>query len=232
MRSKSLIHCFCPKIWGTTAVDVAWTAPLLLASNSMPDYVSQGNNVGRRMVPIMFEKVVESPCYNLLDRIVAMELPDILCRALVEYNRLRDRVAGSSSGFWGEVPNAVTEWKRRVAAAISPLFDFLTMEDSQRGCRIRRVLGHVTPMKDLRDAYSYAANYCNAFGLSPKPFKEDDMVLLELGYSKSADRVNVCKSCRQVAKNSVGVKCCDRYDHKNREKQVVVINMLLERMDQ
>ena len=43
---------------GLTALNVDWTAPVIMGSNHMPDYVNTGDNVGRRIVTFRFDRVV------------------------------------------------------------------------------------------------------------------------------------------------------------------------------
>lgn len=51
--------------------NVTWTAPVVMASNHTPGYVNTGDNVGRRLVMIRFDRVVHEPPTDLLPRILA-----------------------------------------------------------------------------------------------------------------------------------------------------------------
>ena len=62
--------------------NVTWTAPVVMASNHTPGYVNTGDNVGRRLVMIRFDRVVHEPPTDLLPRILAEELPAVVARCV------------------------------------------------------------------------------------------------------------------------------------------------------
>lgn len=97
---------------GHAALQVTWPAALILAGNNFHDYIDTGNNVGRRMVNVRFDKAVgkENVQSDLLQRILNEELPNILCRCLTAYFALRKR-ASEMGGFWKAVPKVMLEWK-------------------------------------------------------------------------------------------------------------------------
>ena len=63
------------------AVMVQWQAPMLFASNGLPDFAGSS----RRLVPFAFDKQVSSEDPTLLRRILAAELPAIISKALDAY---------------------------------------------------------------------------------------------------------------------------------------------------
>ena len=91
---------------GQAALHVPWTAPLVLTSNHMPDYANTGGNLGRRLVTFKFERTVSAPQEDLLDRIMAEELPSVACRFLRAYHAQRQRAAAAGA-FWRAVPARV-----------------------------------------------------------------------------------------------------------------------------
>lgn len=97
---------------GHRALQVTWASALILAGNHQHDYVDTGNNVGRRMVNIRFDRDVkqEDVQPDLLQDILASELPNIMCRCLQAYSALRKR-ASEMGGFWKAVPPIMLEWK-------------------------------------------------------------------------------------------------------------------------
>ncbi len=64
---------------------VKWQAPMLFASNGLPDYAGSDGQMHRRLVPFAFDLVVESPDPTLLSRILATELPAIVSKAMDAY---------------------------------------------------------------------------------------------------------------------------------------------------
>jgi hypothetical protein len=206
---------------GTVATQVTWTAPVIMASNHTPDYVNCGNNVSRRIVSFRFERVVSLPDETLLQRILAEELPNVVCRVVSAYHALRARVEGTPGGFWRCVPPRILEWQSKLAAATNRLHDFLTMEDEDRGCRIIADPARITWLQDLRAAFQRRVS-CD---LVP-----DHAVLQQHGFSVSETMANVCLACKQLSKGG-SVMCCPQYSQGNRRRKHVVYGMVLEAMD-
>jgi hypothetical protein len=208
---------------GQVALNVDWTAPVIMASNHMPDYVNTGNNVGRRIVTFRFANVVRDPVEDLLDRIRDTELPNVVCRALTAY-RAAIEGAAAAGGFWKSVPPKVLEWRGELAAATNKLHEFLAMDDDERGCAIRRVEGRVTWVQDLEAAFT--ARY------GQEKFVLDAAVMAAFGYTSSGVKYeNVCMSCKQIARGGKE-RCCVAYDKAtNRRKKSVVYEMSLMALD-
>ncbi|PNH03860.1 hypothetical protein TSOC_010043 [Tetrabaena socialis] len=205
----------------TTALHVPWSAPVVMASNHMPDYLNTGNNVGRRLVTLCFNNVVATPQEDLQSAILAGELPAIIARCLASYANLRARVKAAGS-FWKAMPPEVLEWRGKLSAATNKLYEFLAMEDDERTSpstfktySISNVPGHVTWVSDLKHAFED----CMASKLDI-----DAATLVTFGYQASGGRENVCKSCKGIAK-ARGGRCCDAYDVKNRVKKEVIFDM-------
>jgi hypothetical protein len=201
---------------GQVALNVDWTAPVIMASNHMPDYVNTGNNVGRRIVTFRFANVVRDPVEDLLDRIRDTELPNVVCRALTAYRAAIERAA-AAGGFWKSVPPKVLEWRGELAAATNKLHEFLAMDDDERGCAIRRVEGRITWVADFKAAYESR--------MGEKPVM--DVVVFEaFGFPMSQKRANICKSCKQIAQGRGG-RCCADYSATNRRPVDVLYDMEL-----
>lgn len=206
---------------GTVAKQVTWSAPVIMASNHTPDYVNSGNNVSRRIVSFRFERVVSQPDEMLLQRILAEELPNVVCRVVSAYRALRARVEGTPGGFWRCVPPRILEWQSKLAAATNRLHDFLTMEDEDRGCCITADPARITWLQDLRAAFQRRMS-CE---LVP-----DHAVLQQHGFRVSETTVNVCLACKQLSKGGSSM-CCPQYSYGNRRRKHVVYGMVLEAMD-
>ncbi|PNH08373.1 hypothetical protein TSOC_005112 [Tetrabaena socialis] len=205
----------------TTALHVPWSAPVVMASNHMPDYLNTGNNVGRRLVALCFNNVVANPQEDLQSAILAGELPSIIARSLASYGNLRARVKAAGS-FWKAMPPEVLEWRGKLSAATNTLYEFLAMEDDERTSpstfktySISNVPGHVTWVSDLKHAFEDC--------MSSKLLL-DAATLGTFGYRASGGREHVCKSCKGIAK-ARGGRCCDAYDVKNRIKKEVIFDM-------
>ena len=202
---------------GQIALNVTWSAPTILASNHLPDYVNKGNNVGRRLVTFRFDNPTTRTVEDLLERILASELPAVVRRALTAYHELRARAA-EKGGFWRAVPETIIKWQSKLAAATNKLYAFLSAEDSARGCCIQHREGAVTTLHDLEDAFKKATG-----GTLPM----DTAVLSQFGYTLSQTKVNICKSCKGVARGGRDTRCCPNYGQANRDKKTVVHNMAL-----
>jgi hypothetical protein len=204
---------------GQVALNVVWTAPIIMASNHMPDYVNTGNNVGRRIVPFRFDKVVAVQDDGLLARILETELPAVVCRATRAYRAAVERAA-AAGGFWNAVPPKIREWRGDLAAATSKLHQFLAMDDAERGCTIRRVEGRVTWLPDFVDAFSAK--------MGTRAGAKDLAVFEELGFRVSDKAVYVCKGCMQLA-NGRGDRCCVEYTTALRDYKRVIYDMAVEK---
>lgn len=104
----------------------------------------------------------------------------------------------------------------------STLSDFLSMEDVRRGCSIGRARGRVTWVPDLKLAYERA--------MGRKLGSVDPVELEQYGYKLSDKYENVCKSCKQIARNRNGA-CCDQYDSNKRERKRVIFDMELRSLE-
>jgi hypothetical protein len=203
---------------GMTSLNITWKAPVIMASNHMPDYVNSGNNVGRRLVTLHFTSVVTDPEEGLLERILDAEMPQIVARCLGDYKDMRTCVKATKGGFWKAVPPKLLEWQGLLASATNKLHAFLSMDDDERGCKIERVEGHVTPLMDLKAAYEA----CMGHGT----FTGDVATIHSFGFRLSDKKEHVCKSCKQLAR-SQGRRCCEQYSQENRAKKFVVYGMSL-----
>ena len=207
---------------GQLALNVTWSAPTILASNHLPDYVNTGNNVGRRLVTFRFDNPTTNTDEGLLGRILESELPAVVRRALSAYHELRAKAA-AAGGFWRAAPETVLKWQSKLAEATNKLYAFLSSEDAKRGCKVECVSGAMTPLNDLEEAFTRATGGALAM---------DVAVLAQFGFSLSQTKVNVCKTCKKVAKGGrEGVRCCAGYAQGNRDKKTVVYNMALTAVD-
>lgn len=195
---------------------VAWTAAMLLASNHLPDYINTGGNIARRILSFWMYNMVKCPQEGLLNAILTTELPNIMCRFLRAYSDLRVKVREAGC-FWKAMPPILLVWQKGLASATNKLWQFLEMDDDERGCRVECVEGRITWVQD------FVAVYERKMGCQ---FVADPAVLCNFGFTYSEKRENICKSCRQLAK-SRGGKCCEEYDNKNRASKQVIMNMRL-----
>jgi hypothetical protein len=200
---------------GQVALNVTWVAPVVLASNHMPDYINTGNNVGRRLVTLRFDHVVGMPQDDLQKTILETELPNIVSRCLFSYAALRERVK-ETGGFWKAVPPVILEWQSKLAAATNKLHEFLAMEDDERGLKIERMEGNVTWLLDFKSAFEAR--------MGPGSFTADPATFHAFGYRVSDRLEHVCKSCKNIAR-ARGGGCCDAYDSAQRTKKNVVYDM-------
>ena len=201
---------------GELAVNVTWRAPTIMASNHTPDYVNTGNNVGRRMVLVRFDRPELTPRYDLEDALLA-ELPCIVARILAAYAAAR-AAADAAGGFWKAVPARVLEWQDRMASATNKLHEFFRMDDVARGCAVTRVEGQITSVHDLEAAFTSATG---------AKFENDPAVMAAFGFEVSETRQMVCLSCKQLAKARGGL-CCRFYGQNNRRAKLVVYNMRID----
>lgn len=215
---------------GKTAEMIRWTAPLIMAGNHMPDYVNTGNNIGRRIVSIRFDNPVANPQTDLEKRILASELPNIVCRALAAYTSYIDRVAAGGGGLWKHVPQIVRDWQGWLSASTNKLAEFFAMDDKLRKFSIRRVEGATAWLEDVQAAYAASMS----LPLKPAVLVIDEAVLLAHGFrlekgvpgrtlETSLKREMMCKSCKGYAL----ANCCldGTGVRNNRIKKALVHNM-------
>jgi phage/plasmid-associated DNA primase len=219
---------------GQLALNMTWRAPVILASNHMPDYINTGNNVGRRIVAFCFERVVSQPDETLFQRVLEGEMPNVVARLLASYEKVRQTVRERGGGFWRAVPEQLLQWQSKIAGVTNKLHAFLAMDDEERVTHEDRLAmqrysyailkeeGAVTWLEDLKKAYRDVMNQ----ELSQQP---DAAVLHAFGFYIDPTKPrgeNVCRACKQKAA-SRGGKCCDNYSHGNRAKKILIHNMRL-----
>jgi len=188
-----------------------------MASNHMPDYVSTGRNISRRIIPFRFDRVVEVRKPELEARIISEELANAAARFLGAYKRLRDRL-GTTGDLWTVVPDPVRRWSRSLESATNQLHRFLDMDEDQRGFSVTRSEGKVTWLEDLRNPF-------NSCPETQGSFQKDATVLARFGFSVSDGRVNVCKTCKQMFWRS---SCtCPELRRDRKANKEVVFNMVI-----
>jgi hypothetical protein len=204
-------------IKGTTTVNMRWTAPIVMSSNNMPDYVNTGGALGRRFATVRFGNVVTEVNPKLLADIQAREIPAILCRILRDYRTVRERVEATGKDFWYTAPPLMLEWQGMLSAATNKLHAFLAMDEDERGCKIERVVGSVTHLVHFRAAFLLKMNaQLDAL---------DQNVLAQFGFRILESKVeNLCKGCGQMARGGTD-KCCPRYSSTSRDKRPVIYDM-------
>lgn len=202
---------------GQVALQVKWTAPVILAGNHYPDYVNTGNNVGRRMVTVRFDNVITTPQDNLLECILQSELPNIVYRCLHAYMVLRVWV-GELGGFWKAMPSIMLEWKSKLSASTNKLAEFLALDEDDRGCSITCVQGKTTWLMDFKAVFEARMKVT---------YVADPAVFATAGFRVSDKLVNVCPACKQSSAVGSG-RCCPSYDHQKRAKKHLVYDMVME----
>jgi hypothetical protein len=202
---------------GQIAINEVWTAPVIMASNHMPDYVNTGNNVGRRIVTFRFDTVITNPQEDLLPLIIDNELPNIVARCITAYHSQRVKTS-AGGGFWKSVPQKVLDWQQRLASSTNKLHNFLSMEDEERGWTIKRVVGHVTWLSVFKDAFEN--HECG------NKLSNDYTTFQQFHFLVSTNYEHVCKNCSQIAKGR-GDKCCEHYSKVNRIKKIVIHDMFM-----
>ena len=200
---------------GRIAINEVWKAPVIMASNHMPDYVNTGNNVGRRIVTFRFDTVITNPQEDLLPLIIENELPNIVARCITAYHVQRAKTS-AGCGFWRAVPQQVLDWQQKLASSTNKLHNFLSMDDEERGWTIKRVVGRITWLNVFKEAFE---NY----ELGNK-MTNDYTTFQQFKFLVSPVYEQVCKSCEQLAKGR-GDKCCDKYNKMNRVKKLVIYDM-------
>ena len=104
--------------------------------------------------------------------------------------------------------------------APNKLHEFLTMDDDERGCVIRRVEGRVTWVQDFKAAYVLKISNEQLGAL-------DAAIMTEFGFTVSDKMENVCRGCKQIAR-ARGGGCCPEFDRDARVKKAVIHNMQME----
>ena len=196
------------------ATNETWTSPLIVTSNHMPDYITTGSNVSRRFVVFLFNNVIKNPDYTLKHKLKGQELPNIVARCLAAYFNLLRKVETQQTSFWNLAPKKVTEWQAGLTAATNKLYEFLAMDEDERGVSIQSEEGKATWLLDFKAAMEEK--------MGSKTFNKDIAVFNKFGFEVSNGYENVCKSCKQP-----GGHCCDAYNRNNRTKKEVIYGMIM-----
>ncbi|MEW5314996.1 MAG: hypothetical protein WDW38_006453 [Sanguina aurantia] len=201
---------------GLTAMNVVWTAPVVIAGNHMPDYTNTGNNVGRRIVTVRFDNVIKVPQEDLQQRIIDAELPNLLSRCLKAYSELRAR-SKEVGGFWNALPPLMREWRSRLTAATNKLDEYLSMDPAERECNITNIPGSVTILLDFKTAFETRMSTVR----EPVRYVADPAVFASYGFRVSDRREHTCRACKQLARGG----CCAAYSQSNRIQKYVIFDM-------
>ena len=196
------------------ATNETWTSPLIVTSNHMPDYITTGSNVSRRFVVFLFNNIIKNPDYTLKHKLKGQELPNIVARCLAAYFNLLRKVETQQTSFWNLAPMKVTEWQAGLTAATNKLYEFLAMDEDERGVSIQSEEGKATWLLDFKAAMEEK--------MGSKTFNKDIAVFNKFGFEVSNGYENVCKSCKQP-----GGHCCDAYNRNNRTKKEVIYGMIM-----
>lgn len=198
---------------------IYWKTPGIWAGNDPFQYKDSKGQIARRVVYVVFDKVVTVRDTSMEDNIIADELPTILIRCVSKYFDLLSLVGDADVDNF--LPPALKNAQDELSSFTNPLESFI-----QNGSDFYKILkkkGASTKMTDLDKAY---ANFME-FG----PFKQkgqyigrDYYPLIKNGFTVVSTRV--CKMCDQKVSRK---NCGDHYDPTNRKRLVVIEGMQLER---
>lgn len=195
---------------------IRWEANLIMFGNLIPRWPDNKGSVVRRIVPFECVTLVKERVSNLVERIVANELPQLILRCLTRYIRfVRD---SANMGIWDCLDEEVVTASDKVRDATNPLSEFLA-----NGNKYYQVVfddGAETPLDDLKTAFN---NYMR-FDKNKKKFSMgNDLHAVKHAGFKVVRRY-MCKKCNMRAIKSV---CGDHYssDRKNWYKSRIVLNM-------
>ena len=208
-----------------TAVMVEeWTVPIIAASNHMLDYENTVGQVSRRVVPFRFNNRLNAfevdP--NVIGRIRATELPNIIARCLSAYLELVESSEGR--GFWSFCPVALREDQDDAASEASLVYKFLAAGGDE-GATVRRREGAAVKYSAFKKVYDrFLAEKHPKMVKSPLHVltKGHGPVFELLGYGLK--NVNVCKGCDA---SPAHFGCCPEYSKANRVKIWTISDMEL-----
>ncbi len=190
---------------GGDGFTVDWTVPLLWAGNWFPDYLDKGQ-ISRRMLIANFEKIVNKPDPTLKERIVKQELPAIIYKSILTYNKLLE--SKSNKDIWNLCPEYFLEQQMDMKMERNPLFKFLTENTVYKE-------GNRILMSELKDIFS------NTIGTPIK--KMDNGTFQQVDNRYLVERVKLCKHCNKKASKG----CCDFGCHKDRIDRITVLNIYI-----
>ena len=197
---------------------------MIMASNSIPNWVDKAGSVSRRLLPFPFEKVVTNKNMNL-GELLKNELPFIALRCIFKYRQCIEKNPGED--FWVLVPEELKESREECKVLTNPLYDFI-----QNGDNYYSIVFNEKAEPLLLSTFQAA--YTNHLKFHPdlvgtkhkskidnfSAFKEKKYEIIEK---------YMCTVCK---KESSVEMCGNHYDPKHRSRRKWIKNMVLEKKQQ
>ena len=191
-----------------------WKPNLFLVGNKGPNWKDARGSIKRRLFIFMFETLVRERKTNLLEEIVAQELPYIMFRCISKYRQYVETLG--TADFWKSLPSYMHETSTDVNTTTNPLSNFLA--NGSPYYQITFEKGSTTELTELKRAFmNYMKFDCGKRGYS---FPTDMHPIREAGYT--IETVNICKVCLRRANKA---NCGDHYTRQNRRKRKCILNM-------
>jgi hypothetical protein len=192
-----------------------WVVPLIIAGNRFPEYNDRNGCIVRRFPLFPFRNLVTSRDTTLQDRIVAIELPQIILRCIRRYHEFRLQVG--SQDFWKFVPPIITEGREEIRNNTDELSNFLSNGSSYY--QIAKRPGRSTMLKELASAFS---NYMQFERKKRGVVMGSDLYPIKAAGFKIKVS-NACKVCGSEKVNRA--TCGEHYDRQNRRRLTFVVDM-------
>jgi hypothetical protein len=213
---------------GQVSIDLPWTAPMLCASNALPDYSDSDGQIGRRLVTFPFIRSARAKEEGLAARIVETELAAIIsCIVTAYFDAVR---LNRGAGFWNMCPEDLLKAKRDVAVATSHVRRFLSLGPTDKEAEInddevvyvRHDAGACTSIVNLKRAYDDHMKHHHPSVVTTETIRKETMELAGFETKKK----NACGTCKCAVK---GGRCCALYDSAKRVQLDVVLGITLVR---
>lgn len=205
--------------------------PIICFGNLFFNYDDKRGAIVRRFPVIWWGRFIEDRDSSIDDVVIQNELPQLICKCLKAYKRLREE--HKKKDFWDFAPVYFVENKEYANTATNWLYKFLTASpDSNKSstckfyARKRTVAGSGRISTDLEDVKKAFLKYMQ-FNYPKEKYKWDDTdhsTFKSLGYD--VVKINKCKSCKQQARGGKE-PCCPDYGAANRSKKVVIYDLEL-----
>lgn len=199
---------------GKPAINTTWTAPLLMAGNVVPDFSDRKGSIGRRILPIRFENMIQQRDTTLQRRIVQEELPYLMVRCLDRYRELVKDI--STADFWSHMPDDVIKHSEDVRSETNPMTSFIRHGSDYY--QITSMPGAQTSKDEFQRAFTNYMKY--EMNQPTYVWKRDWYPVKSAGFS--INNRQVCKVCSQSSNKR---NCGSHYDRQNRTSKTFIVGM-------
>jgi hypothetical protein len=191
------------------ALQTIWNGSLAIAGNVVANWSDSGGSIGRRLFPIIFDKIVRN-VDSTLDANLAQELPLVMLKINRCYITIKKQVEENGNDFWKSCPKDFVDARDKLALEISSFQAFL-LDDGQ--CHIAQLHGkkqseYYWSWHDLKKAYSMWCRDTGSTSTDLSKMSEFAGLFQKIGIEVvSGTKYDVLSNTEKGGKWAMGIRC-------------------------